>query len=136
LESLGIAIQLLFMLIMVAVPVYCAFRRFSFLKLNLVSIPVVCLMISIGAYWPHFYADLRLYLMDFDFDGMSDVERARNVAPELRELATKLYWSHMGIGWPLKAMIGMALLSPYPTAVWILSLVLRKIRDVVCEKHT
>jgi hypothetical protein len=74
--------------------------------------------------------------MDFDFDGMSDVERARNVAPELRELATKLYWSHMGIGWPLKAMIGMALLSPYPTAVWILSLVLRKIRDVVCEKHT
>ncbi|MBU1293623.1 MAG: hypothetical protein KJ609_06985 [Gammaproteobacteria bacterium] len=135
-ESLGIVIQLFFVLIMVAVPVYCAFRRFSFLKLHLVSIPVMCLMMAIAVYWPHFYADLRLYLMDFDFDGMSDAERARNVAPEQRELATKLSWSNMGIGWPLKAMIGMVFLSPYPTVVWILSLVLRKVRDVVCQRHT
>lgn len=40
------------------------------------------------------------------------------VKPELRETATALYHSNMGIGWPLQAIFGMALVCPYPTAVW------------------
>ena len=65
--------------------------------------------------WLHFYTDLRLNLMGFDFDGMSDIERTRNIVPELQAEATKLYWSHMGIGWPLKTIIGIIVMSLYPS---------------------
>jgi len=44
------------------------------------------------------YADLRLYQIGFNFDGMNDAQRALNVSVELKDEATKLYWSNMGIG--------------------------------------
>ena len=48
---------------------------------------------------------------------MSDAERAQNVAPELRDEATRLYWSKMGIGWPLKAIFGMIVVVPFLSVV-------------------
>jgi hypothetical protein len=75
---------------------------------------IVCLLlVSFLAYFPDLYANLRLDYLGFDFDGWFDEDRVRNIAPELRDEATKLYWSIMGIGWTLKAIIGAVLLIPY-----------------------
>ena len=71
------------------------------------------LLVSFFAYWPDLYASLRLDYLGFDFDGWSDKDRVRNIAPELRDEAIKLYQSRMGIGWPLKAIFGVVLLIPY-----------------------
>lgn len=116
-EALGIAIQLGLLSAIVAIPIIGVARGHGFVRLNAISLPLICFLIALTAYWPHFYSDLRLELMGLDFGGMSDAERARNVLPESREEATALYWSNMGIGWPLKAIFGMVLFAPYPTVV-------------------
>jgi hypothetical protein len=59
-------------------------------------------------------------MMGVNFDGMTDSERTQNVSPELREEANKLYWSLMGVGWPLQAIFGTVLVAPYPSAVWLI----------------
>lgn len=117
-ETLSLAIQIGFLAAIAAMPIYCVSKGCGFIRINTVSIPLICILIALLAYWPHFYSDLRLELMGFDFEGMSDEERARNVLPELRDEATSLYWSNMGIGWPLRAILGMVIISPYPTVVW------------------
>lgn len=117
-EALGMTIQLGFVAAVVAIPIIGASKGYGLFLINFVSLPLIGLLIALAAYWPEFYTHLRLELMGFDFDGMSDAERAGNVLPELREEATALYWSNMGIGWPLKAMFGFALFALYPTLVW------------------
>jgi len=56
---------------------------------------------------------MRLDYLGFDFDGWSDEDRLRKIAPEIRDEAIKLYRSTMGIGWTLQAIIGAVLLIPY-----------------------
>jgi len=76
-------------------------------------------MLIVGAYWPHFYTEVCLDLMGYDSLGMSETERLQNVVPEMHEEATQLYWSNMGVGWPMKAIIWMVILLPYPLIVWL-----------------
>jgi hypothetical protein len=85
----------------------------SLLLSSFLSFIVCLLLVSFLAYFPDLYANLRLDYLGFDFDGWSDEDRVRNIAPELRDEATKLYWSIMGIGWTFKAIIGAVLLIPY-----------------------
>ncbi|GAA0706054.1 MULTISPECIES: hypothetical protein [Vreelandella] len=118
-ETLGIAISLVMAGLIIATPIYCVAKSRSFIRLNLISIPIIFTLVIAGAYWPHFYKDVRLEMMGLDFDGMSDEERTRNVTPEQKEEAIELYWSLMGIGWPLQAIIGMVLVLPYPSTVWL-----------------
>lgn len=114
------------LLALLATPWLVAFRvskqkPFSqFLRINLISLPIIFALIALLAYWPHFYRDFRLSLMGFDFDGMSAAERVRQVAPESRELANNLYQSGMGIGWTLQAIIGMVIFFPYPFVITII----------------
>ncbi len=135
-ETLGFIVELLILMIIVFTPIVCVCKNYSFVKLYLVSALIISFMLIVGAYWPHFYTDVRLDLMGFDFDGMSDAERGQNVAPEMREEATKLYWSNMGIGWPLKAIIWMVILLPYPLIVWVFGLAYNKLKNRFAAKNT
>ncbi len=87
----------------------------------------ISFILILGAYWPHFYTDLRLDLLGYDSLGMSELERLQNVSPEMRDKATQLYWSNMGIGWPMKAIIGMVILLPYPLIVWLFGFSYKKL---------
>jgi len=127
-EVLGIAIHIGFFVAIFVIPIVGVSKCYGFVRLNAISLPLICFLMTLVAYWPHFYSDLRLELMGFDFEGMSDTERARNVLPETREEATALYWSNMGIGWPLKAIFGMVLFAPYPTVVWGGSVLVKHVR--------
>ena len=91
-----------------------------FIWVNLISLPILFVLLLLLAYWPHFYADTKLQMMGYDTWGTNETERAMNVAPELRDEAGKLYWSNMGIGWPLRAMFGFVFYASwYPSAAWL-----------------
>ena len=100
-------------------PIFCAFKNYSFIKHHLVSIPVICALLLVSAYWPHLYADIRLESVGFNFEGMSDLERLEKVSPEDHNEAIYLHRANMGVGWPLKAMIWMIVLLPYPFIIWL-----------------
>ena len=60
---------------------------------------------------------------------MSEPERCEKVLPENMERVTKLKNSIMGIGWPLKAMFGFVLLSPYLVVVYVGNRIIEKIKN-------
>jgi hypothetical protein len=124
-EILGYVMPIVFMSSIVALPISCAIRGYGFFRLHLTSLPLMLLLLLLFSAWSHYYVDLQLHVMGFDFHGMSAEERIRNVAPELRDKADSLYWPKMGIGWPLKAMIAMTYFAPFPTVVWISGLLLK-----------
>ena len=128
-EILGIAIQIVFLMLIISTPIITVLKGYGFFRVNLISIPFIFLVVVVGAYWPHFYTDFRLELMGFDFDGMNDSERAINVSPELREEATRLHWSNMGIGWPLQALLGMVFVAPYPSLVWCAGVLVKYVKS-------
>ncbi|WP_416768234.1 hypothetical protein ACM66T_07520 [Sulfurimonas sp. ST-25] len=117
-EILGIVVHFGLLATIVLVPIFVVSKGYDFLWTNAISLPIICFFLVLMTYWPHFYTDFRLELMGFNFDATSDAERVRNVLPELQEKAKALYWSNMGIGWPLQAIFGMVLFAPYPTAIW------------------
>ncbi|MBA6254391.1 hypothetical protein [Colwellia sp. MB3u-55] len=135
-ETLGFIVELLILMIIVFTPIVCVCKNYSFVKLYLVSALIISLMLIVGAYCPHFFTEVRLDSMGFDFEGMSDAERVQNVAPEMREEATKLYWSNMGNGWPMKAIIWMVFLLPYPLIVWVFGLAYNKLKNRFGAKNT
>jgi hypothetical protein len=75
---------------------------------------VICILLVFGlAYLSDLETSLRLDYLGYNFKGWTDEEQLRNIAPEFRDEAVKLYRSHMGIGWPVKAITGSVLLIPY-----------------------
>ncbi|PHJ60929.1 hypothetical protein VF14_15895 [Nostoc linckia z18] len=85
----------------------------SLLLSSFLSFMTCVLLVTLLAYLPDLYAEMRLDYLGFDFNGWSDEDRLRNIAPEFRDEAIKLYRSIMGIGWILKAIAGAVLLIPY-----------------------
>ncbi|MBD2451913.1 hypothetical protein H6G76_33290 [Nostoc sp. FACHB-152] len=85
----------------------------SLLLSSFLSLMTCVLLVTLLAYLPDLYAQMRLDYLGFDFNGWSDEERLRNIAPKFRDEAIKLYRSIMGIGWTLKAITGAVLLIPY-----------------------
>ena len=131
-DVLGKCISAFLALLIFAIPVYLAPKKYSFIKFYLMSLAFIIALLFVAAYWPHLYIDLRLQAMGFDFHGMSDAERTRNVAPELRDKATELYWSGMGVGWPLTAILWAIILIPYPLVIWLI----KKIGQYFVGKYT
>lgn len=85
----------------------------SFALSSFLSFITCVLLASFLVYFPDLYASLQLDYLGFDFDGWSDEDRVKNIVPEFRDEATKLYQSRMGIGWTFQALIGAILLVPY-----------------------
>ncbi|GMM87022.1 hypothetical protein [Pseudoalteromonas sp. MTN2-4] len=135
-EFLDLSVKLLMLLTIVFTPVYCVYKSYSYLKLYLISASLISLAIISGAYWPHFYTGMRLDLLGYDPFGFSECERLKKVAPEMRGIATQLYWSNMGVGWPLKALIWMVILLPYPSIVWLFKFSYKKLMNKFCAKNT
>ncbi|CAA0108632.1 Uncharacterised protein [BD1-7 clade bacterium] len=123
-DTFGFAVMLMFVFVIFTAPVYCCFKGFSFFKLYMVAFPIMAVFIVLASYWPHFYSDIQLELMGFDQEGLSYEERTINVDPSLRENAEEIHWSGMGVGWPLTAMLWLVFLSPYPSVVWLVALII------------
>jgi len=135
-ETLDFIVNSLLLIILVFSPIFCVYKNYSFVKLHLVSAFTISLTLIAGAYWPHFYTEIRLDFMGYDSLGISEIERLKNVAPKMQEEATKLYWSNMGVGWPLKVMIWMVILLPYPLIVWLGGFGFQKLKKQFRAKNT
>lgn len=128
-DTLGIAVILVLVFVIFTAPVYGCIKGFSFFKLYVLIFPIMAAFIVFASYWPHLYSEIRLELMSFDQEGLSYEERTINVDPSLREEAEKIHWSGMGVGWPLTAMLWLVFLFPYPSVVWLVSLLVKKARN-------
>jgi hypothetical protein len=100
----------------------------SLILSGFLSLIACVLLVFLFAYLPDLYVSVRLDYLGFDFDGWTDEERVRNIAPEFRDEAIKLYFSRMGIGWTFKAIIGAFLLIPYQIFASSLLLILSKFK--------
>lgn len=126
-EILNFFVIFLVLVIIVFAPIFCASKRYSFVKSYLISTGLISFMLVIGAYWPELYRELQLDCMGFNFEGLNDAERTKDVLPEMRDEAKDLYWSNIGIGWPLKALIWIVILLPYPLVIFLLALGCRRL---------
>jgi hypothetical protein len=135
-EIVDFIVKSLILIILVFTSIFCVYKKYSFVKLYLISALVISFMLIIGGYWPNFYTEVRLDLMGYDSLGMSEAERLQNVAPEMHEEATQLHWSNMGVGWPLKVIIWMVILIPYPLIVWVFGLAYNKLKNRFGAKNT
>ncbi|MEM8504875.1 MAG: hypothetical protein AAF716_17180 [Cyanobacteria bacterium P01_D01_bin.1] len=139
-ELLGLVVQGGLLCMIFVVPWVLALRRsrqrkfLQFVRVNLISLPIIFVLLALLAYWPEFFREFRLSQMNFDMYGMSEAERVQQVAPELRELANEIYMSSSyGIGWPLKAMMVMVMFLPYPSGVLMLVFLARAIKHQVSQ---
>ncbi|MDH5832315.1 hypothetical protein [Luteimonas kalidii] len=96
------------------------------LAVHLVSLALGLAILSAYAYWPHIFVDLRLGLLGYDQGGMSQSERSAGVEPEHREIAAHLFNSTMGVGWPLRVAVLLAVYVPYSLAAGFLGMLLFK----------
>ena len=112
-ETIGFLVTSLLLIFIAASPAVAVANGYGFVKGLVVSLPICIILIITLYWWNDYYPDFRLEMMGFDFNGVSDSERLRNVPLELQAKATKLYYSRFGIGWPLKAIFGMVLVTPY-----------------------
>lgn len=99
----------------------------KFLLINLYSLPLIFLFLNLLSSWPHIYVDFRLEELGYNQLGMAESERLENVDPAFHEEATGLYWSNMGLGWPLQAILIFVFILPYPSVMMLLILIKRKV---------
>ena len=112
-EALGYVILFGLVLLLIVLPIYFPLKYsfiVSFFASSLVSFAVV-----VCIYWgADAFVDLRLSIMGYDLNAMSDSERLENVPLERREEANQLYQSRFGVGWPLSAILAMVfIVTPY-----------------------
>jgi hypothetical protein len=120
--------QLGSVILIFCVPIFVVIKNYGFIKTNMIAVPLVSFLIVLGSVSPHFFKDVRLSLMNVNIEGMSKEERTKNVKPELREEAEELYWSLMGVGWPLTAMIWIVFLAPYPSLIFGVKILIKRLR--------
>ncbi|MDN7131660.1 hypothetical protein JNO04_04735 [Halomonas sp. MC140] len=113
-EFLGY-VTLFFLLSLVAVtPIYFSLFKYGFVKSILASV-IVCSVLVVCIYWgSDVFADLRLSMMGYGINGLSDFERLEGVPLEMHKEATQLYQSTFGVGWPLSAILALSIfVAPY-----------------------
>lgn len=127
-DTISNAVQVGLLVSILAIPVFVMTKGYSFAKTNVISIPLMWLLVIATAYWPLFYSDFRLWLMGFNADAVFGAEKLQHVAPELHELAMRLYSSNVGISWPVKAISGAILTAPYPALIWGIRALVKRIK--------
>ena len=135
-DILSILIQIFLLVLIIGCPIITVLKGYGYIRVNIISLPLIFIFLCLIAYWPQFYTDLKLELIGFDFDAMNDTARTINVSQELKEEAIRLYWSNMGLGWPLKAMLAMVFLIPYPSIIYGFKILINVIKRRVIDNIT
>ena len=78
-------------------------------------------------WWGDMAIELQLWWWGVDFDGWTDEERLRAVAPDRREEALTLYWSknRLRVGWPITAGFRLVYALPWTLLAFAVTRVLR-----------
>ncbi len=82
----------------------------------------------ISAWWNH-KADLMLLKhYGYNIGGMNETEFYGNVLPENMQKVKNIETSVMGIGWTIKAIFGIIMITPYLGIIYILNWFTERIR--------
>jgi len=88
---------------------------------SLIGILLLGLIIFISAWW-NYKSDLMLLKhYGYNIDGMNKTEFYGDVLPENMQKVKNIEASVMGIGWSLKAMLGIIMITPYLGIIYILN---------------
>lgn len=110
---IGIGVPVLLLAILKSKTKY--YRIFYFL----IGLLVLSGIIWLSTWWMLDKSNhILLEYYGYDIDGMSEKERFYKVLPENVERVKSIEVSIMGIGWPLKAIFGIIILSPYLLVVY------------------
>ena len=82
------------------------------------------------AWWSDYANRLLMSHYGYDFEAMNERDRYSKVELENLEKLKQLEARYLGIGWPLKALMSFIVYSPYLLVVYIIGLVIRRIRRI------
>lgn len=94
-----------------------------------VGITLSSLLVFLFAWWSHESCLIQLEHYGYNIDGMSKSEFYAKVLPENMDKVKSLEISIMGIGWPLKAIIGFVIIIPYLIIVYIVKNMIDKFKE-------
>ncbi len=94
---------------------------------SLIGLSVIGVLMLIFAWWSHESDLILLKHFGYNIDGMNEIEFFGNVLPENMDKVKRIETSVMGIGWPIKAILGFVMTFPYLIFVYIVKVFIIRI---------
>ncbi|TPG36344.1 hypothetical protein [Flavobacterium pectinovorum] len=101
----------------------------AFIPYFISSLIITFFLVLVIAWWSHFSNKLLLSHYGYNFEGMDDIERFKNVAHENLEKVKTLRISVMGIGWPVKVLFFYPIYLPSLLIIYFGSYFYNKIKQ-------
>lgn len=98
-------------------------KFFIFLIISLITL---FLLMVLTAWWVNTSNEMLLNYYGYDVDAMNTINRFKNVSVENMEKVKEIEGNRMGIGWPLKAILGFIVSSPYLLIVYLINYIYTK----------
>jgi 4-amino-4-deoxy-L-arabinose transferase-like glycosyltransferase len=98
----------------------------KFIAYLLLGIVITAVLFLFFAWWTDTSNMMLLAHYGYNIDAMNETERFGQVAAENMERVKSLETSIMGIGWPLKAMMGYIVYMPYLLIIYFVTKAIRK----------
>ncbi|GGK72229.1 hypothetical protein ACD591_05305 [Rufibacter glacialis] len=100
--------------------------RFKLLAYLTYGIMVTIFITFTFAWWVDASNQILLSHYGYNFDGWNETERLAKVGEENLTRVERIKISMLGIGWPLKAIMGYIFYSPYLLLVYLIDYTLKK----------
>jgi len=101
--------------------------KWTFLVYFLIGLIVLAILIFVFSWWCNESNLILLKHYGYNIDGMNETEFYGNVSPENRERVNSLVTSVMGIGWPLKTVLGYVFAIPYLLFIYLGKLLIKRL---------
>ena len=101
-----------------------------FLSYSLLALLILGVLMFVFAWWVDKSQMILLSHYGFDQEAWSEVERFEQVTQENIERVKSLHRSSLGIGWPLKAMIGYVMFTPYLFIAYLVSILIGRMKRI------
>lgn len=92
--------------------------KYKFITYLTSGVLVTAFIVFVFGWWSYTSDKILLTYYGYSFDGWSDKDYYKNVAPENLEEVKSIVTRMRGIGWPLKVILAYAFYSPYMLIVY------------------
>jgi len=96
---------------------------------SLIGLSVLGVLMLIFDWWSHESNLILLKHFGYNMDGMSETEFFGNVLPENLDKVKRLETSVLGIGWPVKAILGFVMTIPYLIIVYLGKIMIDRLKQ-------
>src|ERR1051325_4251927 len=103
--------------------------KYTFIAYLTTGIFITAFIAFVFAWWGDTSDKILLTHYGYSFEGWSDEDYYKNVAPENLERVRSLITSMMGIGWPLKAIMSYVFIPPYLLLIYVMTYVYSQLKE-------